>query len=223
MKDIDAIEVVADQTAGSRPDEGFLRVRRLVVRNRYPDGSTSAHYECDMVSRKHVDAVAVLLYEITEAGEVRVALKAGVRPPVYFRRDKQFFQPDDRIYRLLPETVAGMLEPEDTGPEGIERRAAAECFEEAGVRVAPADVEPLGGPLFASPGITDEKVFFRSVRARLDDRVEPQGDGSVMEEAGGVIVLSMEDAIARCRDGRIPDAKTEIALLRLRDRLRAEA
>jgi ADP-ribose pyrophosphatase len=223
MRDISAIEVVDDRTAGTQPDEGFLRVKRLVVRNHYTDGSQSDAYACDVVSRQNIDAVAVVLYERASDGSVRVALKAGVRPPIYFRKDKALTHPDTEQYLLLPEIVAGMLEPEDAGEGGIDHRAALECMEEAGFAVADEAIQPLGGPLFASPGITDEKVHYRCAAVVLAEACEPTGDGSVMEEAGGVVILELEDAIRRCRDGRIPDAKTELALVRLRDQLRAES
>lgn len=218
-RQIEGIEVVGDRTADVGPDEGFLRFRRLTVRNRYGDGSTSAPYACDIVSRQRVDAVAVVLYDIDDQGVVRVALKEGVRPPVYLRRDKQIPHGDVGDQLLVAEIPAGMLEPEDDGEGGIERRAALECMEEAGARVDPSNVAPLGAPMFASPGMADEMVHYRMARADLDALVTPTGDGSVMEEAGGVILLSLDEAIARCRDGRIPDAKTELALVRLRDLL----
>ena len=209
------IEIVADRTEGSRCDEGFLRLRRLTLRNRYADDSTSAEYACDIVSRERTDAVAVVIYEIGDDRRVRVALRTGVRPPVLFRRDKQLVQPDEREHLLLAEIVAGLIEPEDAGAGGIERRAAAECREEAGYAVAPADIARLGGPLFASPGITDEQVHYRAVAVDLDDRTAPSGDGSVMEEAGEVVILDLDEAIERCRSGEIADTKTEIGLLRL--------
>ncbi|MDA1193859.1 MAG: NUDIX hydrolase [Planctomycetota bacterium] len=189
------------------------------MRNRYADGSHSEPYPCDVMSRARVDAVAVVPYAIDGAGVVHVALKEGVRPPVYLRATKALTHPDDQTFLLLPEIVAGVLEPEDTGTDGIARRAALECFEEAGLAVTPESIEPLGGAMFASPGITDEKVYYRAVRVDFATRVAPPGDGSVMEEAGGVVILDLHEAIARCRSGAIPDAKTELALVRLRDRL----
>lgn len=217
MSELVDIEIVADETEGSRPDEGFLRLRRLTVRNRYADGSASEPYACDVVSRARTDAVAVAIYEIGDDRSVRVALRTGVRPPVWFREDEDLGRPDERRHLLLAEVVAGLIEPEDVGPAGIEERAARECLEEAGYRVAAADVRPLGGPLFASPGITDEQVHYRRVETDLASRGEPEGDGSVMEQAGEVVLLDLDEAIRRCRRGEIPDTKTEIALLRLRD------
>lgn len=214
-----AIEVVADRTDGSRPDEGFLRVRRLQVRNVYTDGSRSVPYACDVVSRASVDAVAVLLYEIDGARRVRVVLKAGARPPVWLRREKDLVQPDAFDDAAVPEMCAGMLERGDTGPDGIARRAAAEADEECGFAIDAADVEPLGGASFPSPGVTDEKVFFRAAPVRLDERRAAGGDGSVMEEGTEVLVLELREAIRLCRTDVIPDMKTELALLRLCDHI----
>jgi ADP-ribose pyrophosphatase len=214
-RDLVDIEIIGDRTADLGPDEGFLRLQRLTLQNRYADGSTSAAYPCDVVSRERMDAVTIVLYEITPERRVRVALRTGVRPPVYFRKHKRPVQPDAKEHLLLAELVAGLLEPEDTGPGGVERRAVLECMEEAGYRVRPEDIERLGEPLFAGPGTTDENVHYRAARVVLDERGAPQGDGSIMEEAGEVLVLDLVEALARCRDGRNPDSKTEIGLLRL--------
>ncbi len=217
MKEPVDIRIVEDRTDDTRCDEGFLRVRRFIVQNEYADGTTSERYPCDVVSRRQPDAVAVLVYEVNEDRQVHVALRSGVRPPVYLRKHKQFVQPDARAYVLLTEMVAGLLEPDDEGPGGLGRRAAAECLEEAGIRVDPDDTVELGAPMFPTPGITDEKVFYRAVESPLADRVEPESDGSIMEEAGEVVILPIDEAVRRCRSGEMPDSKTEVALLRLCD------
>jgi ADP-ribose pyrophosphatase len=222
--DVLGVELVEDRTAGSRADEGFLRVRRLLLRNVRRDGTRSAPYPCDVVSRTRTDAVAVALFEVREGPSGTrvpwVLLKAGVRPPVWLRRGLALTQPDERVYGLVPEVVAGMIEPSDAGPRGIERRAVEEAKEEAGVRLAKDEIAPLGAPAFPSPGITDEKVHFRAGRADLRARGAATGDGSPMEEGGNVLVLRLDDAIAACRRGEVPDMKTEIALLRLADAIR---
>lgn len=212
------IEVVEDRTEGSRCDEGFLQVRRLMLRNEFDDGTFSDPYACDIVSRRYVDAVAVVLFD-REGGDdtkVRVALRKGFRPPVALRKELNLPH-EERDVLDLAEIVAGVLEDEDSIPGGVEIRAAAECVEEAGVVVAPEDVRPLGGGLFPTPGVSDERVLFRHVEADLDDRGEPEGDGSPMEAGQEVILLSVREAIRRCRSGEIPDMKTEVALLRLCD------
>lgn len=209
------LEIVDDLAARTRPDEGFLHLRRLRVVHVAPDGTRSAPFPCDMVSRRQVDAVAVVVWGRGARGRVHVVLRENLRPPVWLRRGKSFVQPDRRRFDLVTEIVAGLLEPGDTGPRGVARRAAAEVGEEAGFRVPATRVKPLGGPLFPTPGITDEKVFFTHVEVDLAARGRPTGDGSVQEEAGRVLVLPLDEALARCRDGRIPDMKTEVGLQRL--------
>jgi len=219
MKEIADIEVVGDRTGTSRCDEGFLKVRRLVVRNRYADGSTSADYPCDIVSRPHPDAVALLLYRIGEGREVKVVLKESPRVPVYLRKDLALEVEETRRYRTLLELVAGMIESGDGGREGMRARAAAEAREESGFDVALDRVRELGEGTFASPGTSDEKVYYCSVPLDRLEGGRATGDGSTMEEATRPVVFDLREAIRMCRDGRIPDMKTEVGLLRLADQL----
>jgi ADP-ribose pyrophosphatase len=218
-REVVRIEVVRDLTPKGIAD-GFLRFRRLALRNVHADGSVSEEYVYDMVSRRIPDAVALVLYDVAKDGSVRVALRTGIRPPVYLRRFLTLPQPDEGECLQLLEIVAGILEDSDAGPGGIERRAALEAREEAGYEVRPEDVEPLGAPMFPTPGITDEKVFFRAARVDLSRRGVPTGDGSVLEQGAEVVVLPLDEAIRRCREGGVPVMIAEIALLRLRDRLR---
>jgi ADP-ribose pyrophosphatase len=215
-----SIEVVEDRTASSRCDEGFLRVARLRLRNTYSDGSRSQVYPCDIVSRPGSDAVVAVLYEVDDEQRIQVVLRDGSRPPIYLRKHKQFEQPDPREYTSLLEVVAGVIEAGDgPGPAGLAARAALEAREEAGCAVEPAEFRTLGGETFSSPGTGDEKVFYCAAPVRFEDRLAPTGDGSVMEESGDVVLRELADAIEACRDGSIPDMKTEVALLRLADQL----
>jgi ADP-ribose pyrophosphatase len=217
--DVTDVEVVEDATDRSRCDVGFLRLKRLRLRNVYADGTRSEPYACDVLSRRDVDAVTVVLYEIDGRRRVRVLLKEGLRPAVFLRGTKNLARPDAKPWLFVAEIAAGVLEPDDDGADGVERRAAAEAEEECGVAIDPAAVESLGGPMFPSPGVTDEKVHFRAARASVDSARGGDGDGSKMEEGQRVLVLDLVDAIARCRGGEIPDMKTEIGLLRLCDRI----
>jgi len=217
---MESIEVVADRTQGSRCDEGFLRLRRFVLRNHYSDGTQSAEYPCDIVSRPHTDAVVCVLYAIEGQGptrRVRVVLRENSRPAIYLRKHRAAVQPDDRVYTSIREVPAGLIEDDDHGAAGLARRAATEALEETGYRVDPGKVAELGGPNFASPGISDEKVFYCVATVDLERREEHQGDGSVMEEWGRVVVMELGEAIRACRRGDIPDMKTELALCRLAD------
>ena len=215
-----AIEIVEDRTAGSRCDEGFLKVSRFLLRNRYENGSVSDVYPCDVVSRPGSDAVVAIVYERRGRKEIRVVLREGPRAPIYLRRFKRYVHPDPRPYDLLSELVAGIVEEEDgEGDAGLRRRAAVEAEEEAGLRVPPERFAALGGETFASPGTSDEKLVFWAAPARIEDAERARGDGSVMEEASRLITMELGEAIARCRSGDIPDMKTELGLLRLADHL----
>ena len=213
------MEIVEDRTAGARCDVGFLTLRRLMLRNVYGDGSTSVPYPCDVLERPGSDAVVSVLYERRD-GRIRVLLRESPRGPIYLRKDKTFVHPDPREYLSILEVVAGLVEASDTpGPEGLRHRAAVEAREESGLDVRESSLVPLGGETFASPGTTDEKIFFCAAEADLTVRGAATGDGSVMEEWSRVHLIDLREAIVMCRDGRIPDMKTEVALLRLADHL----
>ncbi len=215
-----AIEIVEDQTAGSRCDEGFLRIARLLVRNLYDDGTRSEPYPCDVVSRPGSDAVVAMLYEVDQERRIRVLLRESPRAPLYLRRHKRFVHPDPRVYLYVAEVVAGLVEDADgAGEAGLRRRAALEAEEEAGQQLSEQAFDVIGGETFASPGTSDEKVYYCAGPVRLATAREPRGDGTVMEEHGRLLVRELGEAIRACRSGEIPDMKTEIALLRLADHL----
>lgn len=217
--DVMAVEIVEDRTPSARCDRGFLTLRRLVVRNRYTDGTNSEPYPCDVLRRPGSDAVVAVLYRMV-GGRVEVLLREALRVPIYLRRDETFVHPDPREYTSILEVVAGMVERGDpAGPEGLRRRAAVEALEEAGCAVPEDDFSVLGGETFASPGTGDEKIYFCAAEADFEARSAADGDGSVMEEWGRLHVLELGEAIDACRSGAIPDMKTEVALLRLADRL----
>jgi hypothetical protein len=211
-----SVEIVEDRTQKSRCDEGFLKVSRLILRNRHEDGSLSETYPCDIVSRPGSDAVVAVLYEIGPDRKVRVLLREGLRAPIYLRRLRKFVHPDARTYTAIHELVAGLLEEKDgEGEDALRNRAAVETAEEAGLEVEPGRFRILGGETFASPGTSDEKLFYAAAAVRLDDAGDAPGDGSVMEQAARLVKMELGEAIALCRQGMIPDMKTEIGLLRL--------
>ncbi len=214
------LRVLEDRAERLGPKAGFLRLSRLLVQNLYEDGSESKPYPCDLVSRRGTDAVTIALYQRLEGGRVRVGLRANLRPPVWLRRAKDsLLFPDREPCDLCYETVAGILEPSDQG-QGLEAalrlRAHAECREEVGLDVPPDSFEPLGPPSFPSPGITDEKVFFLAAEVDFSEARAPQGDGSVMEEVGGLVLMDLE---AFLRGTTPTDMKTDLALRRLAARI----
>jgi ADP-ribose pyrophosphatase len=212
------IEIVADRTASSRCDSGFLRVARLELRNVYADGSRSAPYPCDIVSRPGSDAVVAVLYERGERGVLRVCC-AGAARSGHLRRHRRFVHPDPREY-LDHRSRGGIVEPDDgSGAAERQLRASREAHEEAGCEIPAERFREIGGETFASPGTSDEKIYFCASEADLGGAREAPGDGSVMEEAGRLVVLELGAAIEACRSGAIPDMKSEVALLRLADHL----
>jgi len=215
-----SIEIVEDRTPEARCDEGYLTLARLRLRNEYEDGSRSRVYDCDVISRPGSDAVAAAIYEIDGRRRIFVLLREMPRAPVYLRVHKRFVHPDPRTYVTLRELVAGVVEASDeTGTAGLCRRAAAETLEEAGLAIPPEAFLAIGGETFASPGMSDEKLFFCAAPANLAAADSGRGDGSVMEEGADIVLLELGDAIAACRAGDIPDMKTELGLLRLGDHL----
>ena len=65
-----------------------------------------------------------------------------------------------------------------------------------------------------------EKFYF--VAAEVDPAAQQplaDGDGSPMEEGARTRWLGLDEAIAACERGEIPDLKTELGLRRLRDHL----
>jgi ADP-ribose pyrophosphatase len=195
-------------------------IARLRLRNHYADGSTSEVYPCDVLSRPGSDAVVAVLYEVDAARRIRVVLRESPRAPIYLRRYKKFVHPDPHTYLSLQEVVAGLVEEADgSGEAGKRRRAAIETREEAGVDAEPGRFHEIGGETFASPGTGDEKIYFYAGAIDPTKAHAGGGDGSVMEESAHLVVLDLAEAIERCRDGSIPDMKTEIGLLRLADHL----
>jgi ADP-ribose pyrophosphatase len=192
---------------------GFLNVRRLRLRVRRDDGSLSAEGLYDFVERPMGrDAVIVVLWHRTPddgtGSGVQVLLRTAPRVPLYFR--------DPAVGAQFVEVVAGILEKGEDDWAAIQRRAAAEAHEEAGIVVAPESVESLGPPGFPTPGMFAERFFF--VRAEVSDpgaAVVPPTDGSPFEEGATVAWHPLGAALRQCDAGVISDLKTELALRRL--------
>jgi ADP-ribose pyrophosphatase len=208
------IEIIEDFSSTARCDEGFLRLRRLRCRNRRQDGSVSSVYRVDVVDRPRLDAVAVLVYRRGASG-LEVLTRKNLRPAAYFRRGKEMVVPDKVSYLLVEELVAGVMELEDKGEQGVRRRAVEEVREEAGYEVAPEEIELLGGAFFVAPGILSEKVFPTAVDVTGKQAHEPQGDGSPLEEGTQIQWRPLPEVLSACRSGEVPDAKLEIAITRL--------
>jgi ADP-ribose pyrophosphatase len=217
---ITGIDIVSDEIIGK--DGGFLAIRRVRLRNVRADGSRSAVYLCDFLVRpKGIDAVVVAVYTRAGDGRVRVLVRDGLRIPLHIGRPQAECPiPDRRPYLFFREVVAGIVETDDHGEAGVRTRAAIEVEEEAGLRVRAEDVRLLGAGTFPSPGAMAEKFWLAAVEVADPAAAgHAAGDGSPMEEGAASEWLELDAAIAACVSGDIEDAKTELALRRLRDEL----
>src|SRR5216684_4316840 len=199
------IEILQDLSATSRCDEGFLQVRRLLCQNRRADGSTSRHYRVDVVDRPFLDAVAVLVYRRRD-DQIEVLTRQNLRPAAYFRRGKETTLPDQQHHLRVEEIVAGLLEPGDKGEPGLRSRAAIE--------VDPSEIQVLGSPFFAVPGVLSEEIYITAVDVTGKPQTTAVGDGSPLEEGSELRWRPIREVLKACRNGATPDGKTEIAISR---------
>jgi ADP-ribose pyrophosphatase len=209
------VEVIEDRTATSRCDRGFLRLRRLTLKNRYPDGAESAPYAYDLVERDALDAVAIVLF--TREGEV--CLRSALRPPLAFR-SSYAIPIAERTGPVLWEVPAGLVEPDERGEDGLRRCCARETLEEVGLELGPEAFERLGPAACLSPGVLAEKLHYFAACVVPSLARTPTEDGSPVEERAEVRFIPIAEALRACRDGRIGDVKTETAIRRLDEHLR---
>ena len=218
MSRIVGLEVERHQEVGAG---GFLTIQRVSLRNRRDDGSLSRAYDVDFLVRPMgLDAIAVALFSRAR-GRTEVLVREGLRPALAMGRSGAPHPlPDRRPYLYFTEVVAGVVEAEDRGEDGLRRRAALEIAEEAGYQVDPDRVILLGAAGFPSPGIIGEKVWMAAAEV-ADPGTQGQldGDGSPMEEGAVTRWVDLDQAIAACVAGDIEDFKTELVLRRLRDHL----
>ncbi len=207
------IEIVEDRTAESRADEGFIRVRRLELRNHYEDGHASRAYAYDCAERAAMDAVAIVLV----ASDGRVCLRSSIRPPVALRAGYALPLPGTDDPTLF-EVPAGLVEPNEHGEAGLRACAARESLEETGIAVAPDAFRRLGPAVYLTPGLVAEKIHAFVAEVDPASAGAPTLDGSPVEERARIEWIPLEEALAACRDGRIEDAKTELVLRRLAER-----
>jgi ADP-ribose pyrophosphatase len=198
------IEVARDRTAESRASGGFLDVRRLELSVRYPDGTKSRPFAYDIADRRALDAVVIAAHFL-EAGVLHVYLRSAVRPPCALRPIPPAHGGG------LWELPAGLVEPDET----FVAAAVRELTEELGFTVQESAMRPLGPWTFPAPGMIGERHVFFAVDVDPRTREAPTEDGSALEREAAIVALPVRDALEHCRNGAIPDAKTELALRRL--------
>lgn len=208
------LELVADLSPADAT--GFLRLLRRRYVAHYPDGTTSAPFVYDEVTRKALDAVVVAAHYRGSDGHY-VFLRSALRPPVALRERGHLNEPDRG--GALWELPAGLVEPDEWSPEGIRRCAQRELLEETGFDVALTDLKPLGPSMYPAPGICAERHIYFEVEVDPSRRTEPSLDGSALEQFGVVTAVSIARGLELCEAGEIEDSKTELALRRLQQRL----
>jgi ADP-ribose pyrophosphatase len=211
-----AIDIVDDR---STSDGGFLRVRRLVLRNRYAGSESSRDYPYDCVERAAIDAVAIVLYARSPD---RVCVRSSIRPPLSLRPTYALPIAAASADPTLFEIPAGLVEPDEHGEDGLRACAARETMEEVGLSLAADAFFRLGPGVFLSPGLSAEKIYFLAAEADPESAGTPSLDGSPVEERAIVRWLMLDDALDACRTGAIEDAKTELAIRRLIEHLAAD-
>lgn len=103
----------------------------------------------------------------------------------------------EALRETLLEIPAGVYDEEGEAPEETARR---EVGEETGYRVT--SLRRLGR-VYTSPGFADERIDLFLAE------VEPESDP---EEGVEVVEMAWDEAVTLAREGRIPDAKTAMAI-----------
>ncbi len=194
-------------------ENGFFTHHAYLLQNEYEDDSLSLPYRNEFFDRKGLDCVAILPYR--KVGEnLEIGILRAFRPAVYFRSLKKLPIPE-KTYTWIYESVAGSLEPGDTGEKGIRKRASLELAEEAGFSVNVKDLISLGGSFFPSHGQSTEKIHLFAVDVSRAEIVDATGDGSVNESLNIIEFHEINEILSMCRDGQIEDPKVEIGANRL--------
>lgn len=215
------IEIVDDRSSSVPSDGGFIQVRRLRLRSHYDDGAVSEEYPYDVVDRKALDAAVMVLYATRDEApdDPLVCVRTALRPPLALRQTRALVVPDARADVELWEMPAGLIEAHEQGFDGVRACAARETLEETGFTLPASAFEALGVPVFLSPGLCGEKIHL--LCARVPDphaEVHAAGDG-VLEARARVVWWPLSQCLARAAEGVIEDAKTELALHRLKARI----
>ena len=193
----------------------FLRIAKRRCQAVHPDGNLSAEFNVNTVMRGKEDAVAILAWKAPKS-DPSVFLLSCLRPAPQFRDFRACQLREDAHVGNFYEIPAGMVELEEPGLEGLRAAASRELYEEIGYAIPKERFQFLGSRIFSSPSISAERIFFLHVEIKDDDaHVTPPGDGSPMEEGAKIINPKLSNVIDCLHRGYLPDAKTEIGLLRL--------
>jgi len=206
------VELLGERSGAA--DVGFLRLRRLRFRNTHADGTVSEPYDYDVVERDAIDAVGIVL-EASSARGPTICLRSALRPPLALRSGYSVVDSAEPASPVVWEIPAGLVEPEESGEEGLRACAARETLEEVGIEIAPSAFGRLGPAVALSPGVIGEKLHFLLACVDSAARGAPTEDGSAVERGAEVRFVALGEALRASRDGRIADVKTEVAIRRL--------
>jgi len=210
------LEIVDDLAATTPSDRGFLKVRRLRLRARYANGTTSEVFPYDAADRAALDAVCIVLWTDNPDAphDPLVLLRSALRPPLLLRRNRDLVVPDARTAHELWELPAGLIEPDARGMEGVLTTAMRETEEETGFALPLREFAPLGAAVYLSPGLCAEKIHL--IVARIADRgqVGTATTHEVLEHGAECAWWPLSTCLQRCAEGTLEDAKTELGLLR---------
>ncbi|MBL8682779.1 MAG: NUDIX hydrolase [Myxococcales bacterium] len=214
-----AIEVLDDRTDSVGSGGGFIKVRRYTVRTRgaREEGQPFAY---DVVDRTALDAVIMVLYATDGAAsdDPLVCVRSALRPPVGLRSGRWLAAPETQG-AMLWELPAGLIEPSESH-DPVRETASRETREETGYAVDASAFETLGAPVFLTPGLCAEKIHF--VCAEVDrDAPREVTSTEAVERGAECVWISLREALALAAEGVLCDAKTELGLRRLSDRLSA--
>lgn len=212
------LELVEDRSP--RSADGFLSLRRHVLRAVHADGTRSEPFIYDSLERRALDAVVIAPWYRDDSGQPIVVLRSAVRPPVLNRGGSPVEEPGGAGLWELP---AGLVEAGERSASGVRAAAARELLEETGYDVPPEQMHELGTSAFPAPALIGERHFFFAVEVDPETRGAPTLDGSALEVGAQLAEVPLADALELCRAGAIPDEKTELALRRLADRLFLQA
>src|SRR5262249_42308766 len=133
---IRGFQVVSDEHVGAG---GFLTLRRLRLKLVRADGTLTNEGLYDVVERPvGLDAVVLALWHRREDGGIDFLLRESVRVPLVFGRPME-----ERLHGIV-ELVAGILESGEDDFAALQKRAAAEALEEAGLTIPVTAFEALG-------------------------------------------------------------------------------
>ena len=168
---------------------GWHVLRRTTFDYRHHDGRWSTE------TRETYDrgnGAVILLHDFARS---TVLLTRQFRWPVYVNG-----HPDG----MLVEAAAGLLDADDA-----ETAIRREAEEELGVTVGPLE---RVGRIYMSPGSVTELLHFYAAPYTPADRTGAGGGVADDGEDIEVVELPFAEALERCRDGRIADAKTILLL-----------